>query len=281
MQREDLFLVCHDMFLTETARQADVVLPGTSSLEMTDIYAAYGHYYLQMALPVIPRVGRSRPILEVFQDLARRFGFGEEVFSAPEEEIISWLLDTDSPYLAGITLSSLKQRRRIRLKVPANPYEPGFKTPSGKVEFFAESLKSQGLDALPSGEPSVDEQGQGRYRLQLITPTRHQFLNSTFNEVEFLRQKAGPATVMLHPQDARDRGIGPDDLVRVYNDRGQCLLKARITEDTPAGVTVVEGLYWGTFTPGGKGVNHLTSQRRTDLGGGCAFHCNLVEVEPA
>jgi len=280
MQREDLFMVCHDMFLTETARRADVVLPGTSSLEMTDIYAAYGHYHLQMALPVIPRVGQARPILEVFQELAQRFGFSEEVFSAPEEKIISWLLDTDSPYLAGITLNSLKERRRIRLKVPANPYASGFASPSGKVEFFSENLQSLGLDPLPNGEPSVDEQGQGRYRLQLITPPRHHFLNSTFNEVKALRQKAGSATIMLHPQDARERGIGPDDLVRVFNDRGQCLLKAQVTEDAPAGVTVVEGLYWGEFTPGEKGVNHLTSQRPTDLGGGCAFHGNLVEVEP-
>lgn len=279
--RDDLFIVTHDMFMTETARHADVVLPGTSSLEMTDIYTGYGHYYLQMVRPVIPPVGMSRSMLTVFQDLAQRFGFTEKIFSATEDEIISRLLESDSPYLTGMTFERVQSCRPLRVNVPANPYAAGFKTPSGKAEFLAKDLLAQGLDSLPDGAPSVDRQGPESYPLQLITPTRHQFLNSTFNEVAALRKKAGPATIMMHPADAEARGVAPGQLVRVFNDRGQCVLQAQITKDAPAGVSVVEGLYWGIFTPGGNGVNHLTSQRQTDMGGGCAFHCNLVEVEPA
>ena len=279
--RDDLFIVTHEMFMTETARYADVVIPGTSSLEMTDLFAGYGHYYLQMVRPVIPPVGESRSMLAVFQDLAHRFGFSEEIFKATEEEIIAWLLTSDSPYLTGIDLERAQTCRPLRVNVPANPYAAGFKTPSGKVEFLAGSLLAQEMDPLPDGAPSIDGQGLGRYPLQLIAPTRHQFLNSTFNEVPALRTKAGPATIMLHPDDAQARGIAAGQLVRAFNDRGQCVLQAQITEDAPAGVSVVEGLYWGVFTPGGNGVNHLTSQLQTDMGGGCAFHCNLVEVEPA
>jgi anaerobic selenocysteine-containing dehydrogenase len=279
--REDLFTVVQEMVMTETARLADLVLPGASSLEMTDLYRAYGHYYVQMARPVIPPVGQSRPLLGVFQELAARLGLDEAVFRASEEEIISWLLQSDSPYLEGLSLEGLSPGRPLRVNAPANPYATGFLTPSGKVEFHSASLAAQGLDPLPQGEPSQDPEGQGRYPLQIITPPRHQFLNSTFNEVSALRTQAGPATLLIHPQDAAARGIADGQAVRVFNGRGHCLLQAQVSRDTRQGVTVAEGLYWGEHTPGGRGVNHLTSQRLADLGGSCAFHCNLVEVEPA
>ena len=149
------------------------------------------------------------------------------------------------------------------------------------MEFYSAKLKALGLDPLPQGSPSLDVEGQGRYPLQLITPPRHQFLNSTFNEVPALRAQAGPATLLIHPQDAAARGIVGGQEVRVFNDRGSCRLSALVSQDTRQGVTVMEGLYWGSHTPGGRGANHLTSQRLADMGGSCAFHCNLVEVAPA
>lgn len=280
LAREDLFVSVQEMFLTETARYADLVLPSASCLEMSDLYAGYGHYYLQMGRPVIPPVGQSRSLLSVFQELASRLGFCEGVFTAGEDTIIKWLLDSGSPYLKGISFADLAACRPIRVKAPANPYAAGFSTPSGKVEFYSQAMAELGLDPLPDGAPSLDEEGLGRYRLQLITPPRHQFLNSTFNEVPALVDKAGPATVLLHPKDAEARGIVDGELVRVFNDRGQCLLQARVAPEVLPGVSVAEGLYWGDHTPGGQGINHLTSQRRADLGGSNAFHCNLVEVEP-
>jgi anaerobic selenocysteine-containing dehydrogenase len=142
-------------------------------------------------------------------------------------------------------------------------------------------MADQGLDPLPNGEPSIDGEGLGRYPLQLITPTRHQFLNSSFNEIESLRDQAGKPTIMIHPEDASARNIEGDMRVRVYNDRGECHLFSLVTDDTAPGVTVIEGLYWPKFMPAQQGVNQLTSQRLTDMGQSCAFHCNLVEVEPS
>ncbi|MEW5914721.1 MAG: molybdopterin oxidoreductase family protein [Thermodesulfobacteriota bacterium] len=280
LAREDLFVSVQEMFLTETARLADLVLPSTSCLEMTDLYAGYGHYYLQMARPVIPAVGQCRSILSVFQELASRLGFGEEVFSAGEETIIRWLLDSGSPYLEGISFGDLAGCRPLRVKAPANPYQHGFATPSGKVEFYSQAMADLGLDPLPDGAPSLDPDGLGRYRLQLITPPKREFLNSSFNDVPELVDKAGPATLLMNPADAEARGIVNGDLVRVFNDRGQCLLVAQVENQTLPGVCVAEGLYWGDHTPGGQGINHLTSQRLADVGGSNAFHCNLVEAEP-
>jgi len=264
--------------MTETALFADLVLPGASFLESTDLYRSYGHYYLQMAKPVIEPVGEARPTLRIFQDLARRMGFKEDCFSMSEEEFIKIMLKTDSPYLKGISYDDLKEGRPIRLRVPENPFESGFKTPSGKVEIYSRTMADLGLDPLPDGTPSVDVEGIGRYPLQLITPPRHQFLNSTFNEIDELRDQAGRPSIMIHPGDAEARGIKGGAEVRVWNDRGECFLIADVTDRTAPGVTVIEGLYWPRFMVGNLGINSLTSQRLTDMGKSCAFHCNLVEV---
>lgn len=280
LARPDLFTVVHEHVMTETALYADIVLPAATFLESMDLYRAYGHYYLQMAHPVIKPLGEARSSLAIFQDLARRFGFTEPCFTASEEELIRELLNCKSAYLDGITFERLAEGRPMRVNVPEPVFSGGFGTPSGKVEFFSKTLKEMGLDPLPDGTPSVDPDGQGRFPLQLITPPRHQFLNSTFNEVAYLRGQAGEATILIHPQDAAIREIEEGGKVRVFNDHGECELFARVTEDASPGVTVIEGLYWPRFMPGNLGVNSLTSQRLADMGGSCAFHCNLVEVVP-
>jgi anaerobic selenocysteine-containing dehydrogenase len=253
LKREDLFTVVHEHLLTETALHADLVLPATTFLESTDLYGSYGHYYLQMAQPAIAPVGEARSTLGIFQDLARRFAFTEECFTDTEEQIIEKLLSSDSSYLKGITLEALTKGRPVRLNVPEEVFEGGFGTPSGKVEFYSQVMADQGLDPLPDGAPSVDEEGEGRFPLQLITPPRHQFLNSSFNEIDQLRDQAGQPSIMINGEDA----------------------------ETAPGVTVIEGLYWPRFMPMNLGINQLTSQRLTDMGQSCAFHCNLVEVEAA
>ncbi len=147
------------------------------------------------------------------------------------------------------------------------------------MEFFSQSWQDKGLDPLPCGEVVRDPDGGEKYKLELITPPHHLFLNSAFNEIPEIRKQAGQAKVLINPQDARERNISNDDLVRVFNDRGECRLYAHVTTDTQRGLLVVEGLHWPRFMPGTKGANQLTSQRLTDNGETCAFHCSLVEVE--
>jgi anaerobic selenocysteine-containing dehydrogenase len=281
LKNEGLFLVVQEQMMTETAMLADIVLPGATSMETTDLYRGYGHYYLQMAYPVIDPVGEARSTLAIFQDLATRFGFEEECFKWQEEEFIKRLIPEGSRYFEGITFEKLTDGRPVRLNVGATPLANGFATPSGRVEFYSETMAQQGLDPLPDGTPSVDPDGLGKYPLQLITPPRHYFLNSTFNEVATLQGKAGPPTVMVNPKDARERDLENGDTVRVFNDRGDVYVFLQICEDTRPGVVVIEGLYWPRFMPLYRGVNQLTSQRLTDMGQTCAFHCNLVELESA
>jgi anaerobic selenocysteine-containing dehydrogenase len=279
LAREDLFVVVQEMFPTDTTNYADIVLPGASFLEVTDIYRAYGHNYIQMAHPVIPPVGQSRSTLTIFQDLAARLGFKDNVFSLDEMDFIEGFLDEASPYLAGVDLEALMSGRAVRLNIPSNPYADGFSTPSGKVEFYSHAMADQGLDPLPDGQPLRDPDGRDRYSLEFITPPHHLFLNSAFNEIGKLRERAGEPRVMIHPETARRRGIIDGDPVRVFNDRGECSFLAQVTDDTQAGLLVAEGLHWPNRSAG-SGANQLTSQRLTDMGETCAFHCNLVEVQP-
>ena len=194
-------------------------------------------------------------------------------------DFIEGFLGEASVYLEGVDLAALTSGRPVRLNIPSNPYAAGFSTPSGKVEFYSRAMADRGLDPLPDGQPLRDPDGGETYRLEFITPPHHLFLNSAFNEIDELRQKAGPARVMIHPETARSRGIADGDAVRVFNDRGACLFLAQVTEDTQAGLLVAEGLHWPRLSPGG-GANQLTSQRLTDMGETCAFHCSLVEVQP-
>ena len=281
LKRDDLFLVVHELFMTDTALFADIILPGASFFEMTDIYRAYGHNYLRLARPVIPPVGQSRSNLAIFQELARRMGFEEEVFSLGEEELIKGFLREDHPSLNGFDHEAFWQEKAVRLNIPANPYANGFNTPSGKVELFSQTWQRRGLDPLPCGQVWRDPEGGDKYKLELITPPHHLLLNSAFNEIAEIRELAGRAKVLINPQDAQERAIGQGDLVRVFNDRGECNLYAEITLDTQPNLLVAEGLHWPRLMPGGKGANQLTSHTLTDQGETCAFHCNLVEVASA
>jgi anaerobic selenocysteine-containing dehydrogenase len=120
--------------------------------------------------------------------------------------------------------------------------------------------------------------GKALTRLEFVTLPHHFFLNSAFNEIDELRKPAGEARVMIHPEAARARGITDGDRVTVFNDCGECSFKAQVTDGTRPGLLVAEGLPWPSLSAG-VGDNQLISQRLTDMGETCAFHCNLVEVQ--
>lgn len=280
LAREDLFTVVQEMYMTDTAKFADIILPGASFLEVGDVYGCYGHNYVQVARPVIAPVGESRSTLRIFQDLAARLGFTEEVFTLTEEACVErTLAETRSPYMAGVDLDELRAGRAVRLSVPANPYAGGFNTPSGKVEFFSQAMADQGLDPLPDGEPWRDPEGGDQYPLECLTPPHPLLLNSAFNEVEAIRERTGGPKALIHPKTAAAREIAQGARVRVFNGRGETVVRAEVTEDTREDLLVIEGLHWPNERPG-TGSNQLTSQRITDMGNTCAFHCNRVEVEP-
>ncbi len=287
LAREDLFTVVHEQILTDTAFYADLVLPATTSLEHLDLYRSYGQFTLQLAQPALPPQGQAKSNWEVFQLLARTMGVAGEHYAKSPEALIREFLARGDATVRGITFEELLARGWVRVSLP-RPYTPfahGAPTPSGRVEFYSERLARQGLPALPTYVP-LDEGPENRdlvarYPLQCLVPPNRFFLNSSFSQSALLRRRQGTPTVMLAQEDAERRGIADGAAVTVESPRGAARFTARVTDATRPGVVVIEGIWWHRFHPDGRGVNVLTSDRVTDLGGGPAFHSNLVEVSRA
>jgi len=285
LKREDLFTVVHDVVLTDTVDYADIVLPAPTFLETEDLYFSYGQYYLQRATPAVQPLGEAKSNWELFSLLAKKMGFEEAVFQEGTEKIIEDLVDNDLCREMGIGKNELSDFRSHRVGFPRdeNPFKDGFFTPSGKLEFYSETLAQAGLDPLPDHVPLAEGSETPallkKYPLQLIVPPAHHFLNSCFGEVEDLISAERKPYLFIHPEDAVSRGIEEGDLVRVFNDRGENFRFAKLGERTLPGVTVTEGIWWAKLSPGQKGTNQLTSERLTDLGRAATLHSNLVEVE--
>jgi anaerobic selenocysteine-containing dehydrogenase len=212
-------------------------------------------------------------------------GFTEPCFRLSEFEIMREALHSPSPFLAGLDLAKLQAGETVKLNLPECPNGggPRFSAPSGKVEFYSESMAKAGFDPLPNYTPCSDgaeaSATNGKSQLQLLVPPAVHFLNTTFGAVEGQRRRMGRPTLQIHPEDAGARGIRDGDQVRVSNGRGECRLFAQVTEDTRPGVVVAESIWWPKHSPDGRGFNTLVSTRLTDLGEGSTFQCNLVEVK--
>jgi anaerobic selenocysteine-containing dehydrogenase len=287
LAREDLFTVVHEQVMTDTAHYADIVLPATTSMEHLDLYRSFGQFTVQLARPVLPPQGEAKSNWEAIGLLASAMGVAEAHYAKGDEGLIREFLSKGDPSVRSITWERLVRDGWARAELP-RPYMPfanGAPTPSGKVEFYSAWLERQGLPALPTYVPLAEgpdnRELTARFPLQCIVPPNRFFLNSSFSQSELLRRRQGAATAMLAATDASARGISDGDSVRVESPRGAARFTARITDATRPGVVVIEGIWWHRFSPGGLGVNALTSDRVADLGGGPAFHSNLVQVSKA
>jgi anaerobic selenocysteine-containing dehydrogenase len=274
--REDLFTVVIEQLQTDTADFADIVLPATTFLENTDLYRAYGHYYLQLARPALKPPGEARSNQAIFRALAARMDFTEPCFRDSDDDMIRTALASGDSFLEGISLEALDERHFIRLNLP-EPFLPfaegGFGTPSGKCEFRAATLDYQPPLESRHGDASL----RGRFPLELISPKGDNNMNSTFSSRP--ENDDFQSVLTLHPTDAAARGIADGDAVRVFNDRGECDLRARIETTVGEGVVCVRSTRWLRRAPDRRGINMLTPQRLTDQGGGPAFYSCLVQVK--
>jgi len=284
--RDDLFTVVLEHFQTDTADWADYVLPATTQLEHWDVHLAYGHHYITLNRPSIAPVGECKPNTEIFRLLGRRMGLDAATLADDDVTLIRQALDTQSPMLRGISLDALLERGWMRLDVPT-PYLPfadgGFPTPSGKCEFYSARMAEMGLDPLPAYTPPYEspERDPGlaqRYPLVLISSPAHQFLNSTFVNVDALRRAAREPECLLHPRDAERRGIAAGMRVAVHNDRGAFTAVARVEDAIREGVVWAPSIWWGKLAADGANANQTTSQRETDMGHGPVFYDNRVDV---
>jgi anaerobic selenocysteine-containing dehydrogenase len=234
--------------------------------------------------PAIAPLGECRSNNDVFRALARRLGFEPELFP-DDESLIREVLD-GGPSLRGITLERLKAEGAVRLNLPEvfAPFADGvFPTPSGKCELYSERMKADGFDPLPvyippHEDPMTRPDLAARYPLQLLSPPRPQFVNSTFANSPRHRAAAGDPTIELAGEDARARGLVDGDWAEVYNDRGRFQARVSLSGNVRPGAAVATGIYWNKLVPGGCNVNSTSSSALADMGGGATFFDNLVEV---
>ena len=266
LAREDLFTVVHDLFRTETAKYADLVLPASSSFENTDVYTSYWHQYVQVQQPVVEAYGEAKSNVELFRLLAKEMGFEDSCFQETEEEMISGALD--HPRLSGLDYETLVKKQYV--KVEAKPLFPGkLPTPSGKIELYSKRMEADGYPPLPTYIPLVND---GDFRFQFVPGPSQHFLNSTFSNNE-KHQRLEKKLLYMNKEDADSLGIEDGEMVRVWNRRGECLLKVKSGDEVLPGVVATQGLW--EDTP----VNALTPDRIADMGGGATFFSGRVNVE--
>ncbi|MDR3633382.1 MAG: molybdopterin oxidoreductase family protein [Isosphaeraceae bacterium] len=287
LRRDDLFTVVHEQFPTDTVDYADIVLPATTQLEHQDLHGSYGHHFVMHNPAAIPARGECRSNNDVFRALADRLGFEQALF--PDDETLMREALDGGPSVEGITLDRLRAEGSVRLSIPMRyaPFAHGrFPTPSGMCELYSERMKADGLDPLPTyipprEDPLTRPALAAQYPLQLVSPPRPQFLNSTFANSASHRRAAGDPTIELADADARDRGLVEGQWAEVFNDRGRFLARVALTASVRSGVAVATGIYWNKLSPGYSNVNSTTSSALSDFGGGATFFDNLVEVRPA
>lgn len=275
--RPDLFTVVLEQFQTDTADYADYVLPATTQLEHWDIHTSYGHTDVLLNRPAIAPLGEARTNTDIFRALACRMGFAEPCFADDDLALCR------AAFGERIDFERLQRDGYVPLAVPDAPFaEGGFPSASGRCEFFSERLARQGQDGLPDHLPNYETAGSSsQYPLAMISPPARNFLNSSFVNVRSLRDIEGEPVLELHASDAAARGIADGMVVRVFNDRGEYHVKARVSPRARSGVVNGLGIWWRKLGLAGTNVNQLTSQRLTDMGGGPVFYDCLVEVQPA
>ncbi|GCE20655.1 molybdopterin-containing oxidoreductase family protein [Dictyobacter kobayashii] len=293
LQREDLFTVVHELFETDTARYADIILPATSQLEQVDLHKPYGHLSLQYNTPAIEPLGEARSNWDVMRALASAMGFEEPWLHMDADAIIQEVLEATAPQqptLQGLTLERFKAEGSIPLTIPDHervPFQDGvFRTPSKKVEFYSEQAVAKGYDPVPDWIPEVEARPEPLRPatkdelLPLLCPAAHHFISSTFANQQTLISKERTPTLRIHAEDAKARGIRSGQLVHVSNERGWCRLVAEISEDVRPGVLATTTVWWPKFSPDQRNINWTTSDRLADFNGGSTFYTNLVSVQP-
>lgn len=281
LQRDDLFTVVSEQFMTDTARFADVIFPATTQIEQNDVVTAWGHLYLGFNHQAIEPVGESVPNTELWRRLSRAMGFTEPELFESDESLLA-------KYLANVDADTLRRDAVIHLPLPDDlrPYaDGGFATPSGRFEFASAHLEAQGHGRLPEYRTPVEGPGgpaSATYPLVLMSPKIHQrFLNSSYSHLDAHANPEGEMYCELTTTDAAARKISDGDRVRVFNDRDSIDVVARVTATprTRDGMVIVPFGWTWSRTRDRKTVNVLTSDTLTDWGGGVAYYDTLVQVE--
>ena len=275
LARDDLFTVVHDPFMSTTARYADIVLPAATYLETEDFYRAYGTYYMQYGPRAVAPQGEAWSNFRLAQALAARLGLTDPVFRLPERALLREFFNGAAGPAATVDLERLAEAGPICL-APAGGQE--FRTPSGKLEFYSETLASQGAPPMPDWQPDPEDVREAaRWKLRLLTAPGYFQAHTAYAGVAFLRQREGAPLCVMHPEDAAARRLSDGQRVRLFNDRGSVGLVLRVADEIQPGVVLVPGQRPDEEAVSGT-INLLCSDRYTDMGEGATYQSTWLDV---
>ena len=279
LAREDLFTVVHDPFLSDTARYADIVLPAATYLESDDLVRSYGTYYMQFVRQVVPPQGQSWSNARLAQELGQRLGLTDPIFSMDTDSLLGELFRGARSPAIGVDLKELREGGAVKLAPKAGHQR--FATPSGKLEFYSETLAAQGLPSMPDwvADPLEAEEGT-RFPLRLLTAPGYFQAHTAWAGVAVLRHRAGEPECVLHPDDASARGLRDSQTVELYSRHGAVRLRLRVSDETAPGVVFVPGQR-PAGRDGGGTVNMLCSDRYSDMGEGATYQSTRLDVRAA
>ncbi len=275
LAKEDLFAVGCDVTMTESLAFADVILPAASHFEFDDLYPAYGHQYLQRAVPVIPAVGDALSNTEIFRRLAARFGFHDACFKTQDLDLITEALSIGDDRLPGPQSEQVSTTDAYPMQDDEGSLSllRGLlpQTPSGKIELSSDRLQERYNAQVPKYRSLASE-----YPLTLVTPSSDRRINSTFGGSD---PESALEVLEMHPDDAEPRGLTEGMTVRVHNDLGEVHLRLQITPVVRPGCVYSPKGAWLKTSPTHQTTNALIPGHKSDIADGACYNDARVEVE--
>ncbi|MEE4279872.1 MAG: molybdopterin-dependent oxidoreductase [Halieaceae bacterium] len=268
---DDVFVVGHDVSMTDSMACCDLVLPAPTHFEYGDVYKAYGHRYLQRSQAVIPPQGEALSNMELFRRLAARFDFDEPCFSDSDEALVRQALPT-------LSVDVIERAKHCAVDMqeyaePAMLRGTRVNTPSGKIELYSEAMEAHCCQGLPR----FQELG-GRRPFLVVSPASEKRVNSTFGGKA---SQQDDIACEIHPQDAAAHAIGDGQRVILSNDAGEIELAARITDAVRRGTLYVPKGAWLSSACGDGTINALIpGHKEAAIGGACYYDCS-VDLRPA
>jgi anaerobic selenocysteine-containing dehydrogenase len=303
LEREDLFTIVADHFITDTAAYADIILPAAMGAEMEDMILSWGHLYLTYNEKCIEAPGEAISNMEIFRRLAKLMGYEEENFKWSDHECLENFVDWDASTCEGIDLDYLREHGYARLKdfgdkdVRARHAKGEFATETGKCHFMVKGAKNfvagpfrqmyegfqpgEDLDSLPDyiesrETPTTNPELAAKFPLNIISPKSHGFLNSCYANDKRKIKGQGEQSILLNKLDAETRDIKDGSVIKVFNGRGSFKGVAKISEDVNAGIVVATLGYWRQLNDGT--VNCTSLAEFGDMGHSPTYSDNLVNV---
>ena len=275
LEREDLFTVVHERFMTDTARYADIVLPATFSVEQTDIYRAYGYCTLSTGRKLVDAPGECRSNWDTFCLLAKGMGYEDDYFDRSEDELLEVLLSHPTRAIAETSDEAKETLRQGGSVVLPFSDHLGFGTETGKMMIVNEKL------AEPMTHYTAGYSGKCQdYPLHLVAAPSVWSLNSTFLDREQLMTSRKGMTLWLNPEDAKVRKIEDGMSVIAFNELGEVQFTACIDQRVAIGNAVSEGVFASHQTQNGCGFNTLTHGRLSDIGAATTMNDNRIDIRP-